>query len=56
MPHGGAWLDALLHALTLFRRDHEAVGVRRVDPLCPTDSRGYLARYRGDSFKGARQL
>lgn len=56
MTHGGAWLDELPHALTLFRRDHEAAAFTRVDPLCPADFGGYRAGYRGDSFTVARQL
>jgi len=37
MAQVGPWLDELPHALTLFRRDHEAAAVRRMDPLCPVD-------------------
>ncbi len=56
MAQVGPWLDELPHALTLFRPDHEAAAVGRVDPLCPADFRGYRAGYRGDSFTVARQL
>ena len=56
MAQVGPWLDELPHALTLFRPDHEAAAVRRMDPLCPADLRGYRAGHRGDGLKGVRQL
>jgi len=51
MTHGGAWLDELPHALTLFRRDHEAAAFTRVDPLCPADFGGYRAGYRNQDYR-----